>query len=176
MSADLNVLSLRLSLGADAILSIDEAAILLPVPVEKGKEWIATNVRLRQIMGVQSVRWSDVLRAMDASEGERKVDGTSAVPQWLSTQEAAKLLGVNRKTLDGLAHGNLDVPGGPVAVGGNKRMHLRWPATGLENWLSEVRARVAAPATSAKKTPRRVPPKEDGPTDWAKVRRRLLNP
>lgn len=58
---------------------------------------------------------------------------------WLTTVEAAEQLGINRKTLDHLAHANLDLPGGPVVVGGRKRLHLRWPPKGLESWLAAVR-------------------------------------
>lgn len=179
MSADVNALSLRLCLGASAILSIEEAAILLPIPPEKGREWITANVRQIRIMGVPSVRWSDVLSAADAGDREEKVAAEAApAPQWLSTQEAAELLGVNRKTLDGLARGNLDVPGGPVVVGGSKRKHLRWPATGIDGWFSAVRARAATPEKTPQRTrpPRRPPVQEERPTDWAKVRKRLLNP
>lgn len=181
MSPDRAALDLRLRLGADALFSIDEAAQLLPVPPDLGRAWIAGHVKQVRIAGVASVRWADVLRAVEAGGGSEGTDTSTHVsvdvsaPRWLSTQEAADLLGVNRKTLDGLARGNLDVPGGPVVVGGRKRMHLRWPATGLEAWFGAVRARAEEPAKPVKRRPppRRQQPAEDGPTDWAKVRKRL---
>jgi hypothetical protein len=178
---DRSALDLRLRLGADALFSIDEAALLLPVPPELGRAWIEANVKQTRIAGVVSLRWADVLRAVEAAgTTDTSVDvSVDVLPsRWLSTQEAADLLGVNRKTLDGLARGNLDVAGGPVVVGGRKRIHLRWPTTGLETWLGAVRARATEPAKPAKRraAPRRAQPDEDGPTDWGQVRRRLLGP
>lgn len=175
-------LDLRLRLGAAALLTVDEAAMLLPVPAERGRAWIEENVRRTVIAGVASVRWSDVLLAVEqAGEGARAdtsadVSVAPGASRWLSTQEAADLLGVNRKTLDALARGNLDVPGGPVAVGGKKRVHLRWPATGLQDWIVAVRERADAAVAKPKRRapPRRAPAAEDAPTDWSQVRRRLL--
>lgn len=55
-------------------------------------------------------------------------------------------------------------------------MHLPWPATGLEAWLSAVRARAMEAQKAAERPARRkrAPPVEDGPTDWGKVRKTLL--
>lgn len=180
-SAALAHLDLRLRLGADALLSIDEAAILLPVPENVGRGWIEANVRRTLIAGVASVRWADVLRAVEAAEPKASdtsadVSGDTSAPRWLSTQEAADLLGVNRKTLDCLARANLDLPGGPVVVGGRKRIHLRWPATGLDTWLAAVRFRASEPVKPRARASRapRAQPDDDTPTDWSAVRRRLL--
>lgn len=185
---DLTTLDLRLRLGADALLSLDEAALLLPVPPELGREWIEKRVKQIRIAGVASVRWADVLRAVEAAGADgtdtspdvsAHVSRDVSAPRWLSTQEAADLLGVNRKTLDALARGNLDVPGGPVAFGGRKRVHLRWPTTGLDAWFVAVRARAESPGAKPAKRrppPRRAQPADDGPVDWAQVRRQLLQP
>lgn len=70
-------------------------------------------------------------------------------PMWLSTMEAARLLRVNRKTLDALSR--FDVPGGPVDVGLGARRMLRWPAHGLAEWLTS--ARRARPRSLARAEP-----------------------
>ena len=73
---------------------------------------------------------------------------------WLSTMEAARLLRVNRKTLDALSR--FDVPGGPVDVGLGVRRMLRWPARGLAEWLTS--ARRARPRSLARAQPFTVDP------------------
>lgn len=103
--------------------------------------------------------------------GERPL----AVRRWLTTIEAATVLGVHRKTLDALAQKFPDAPGGPVVVGGGmRRKHLRWPAAGLEDWLRRVQEAQRQPARPAPK-PRRgramAMGMEEGPVDWRAVAR-----
>lgn len=69
----------------------------------------------------------------------------NALPaRWLSTIEAARLLRVNRKTLDTLSRVSPPVPGGPLDVGLGGRRMLRWHADGLAAWLAGARSALDA--------------------------------
>ena len=119
----------------------------------------------------ENTDYTDVLGPTEALE--------DAPPRWLTTIQAAAVLGVHRRTLDILAHRHLDVHGGPVVVAGRKRLHLRWPAEGLDRWLVEVRKldEPKAKPFGGSPRPRRPEPHradESTPTDWKSVRKRLL--
>ena len=61
--------------------------------------------------------------------------------RWLSTEEAAKYLGISRWTLDIMvARAPKNLPGTPEHIGsGRQRRHLRWNADKLDEWLGAYR-------------------------------------
>lgn len=123
-----------------------------------------------------------VLRAMlppvvAATEGASSTPSSPPDGRWLTTGQAAALLGVNRKVLDELAEKHSRITGGPIDVSvGRKRRHLRWPADGLGTWFDATQAADAAPAvrrgrppgTRAQRPPSTMP---EGRVDWNKVGR-----
>jgi hypothetical protein len=55
----------RLLQGVDALLPLTEAVELLPGRAAAARAWLMAHVQIRNVAGVQCVRWGDVL---DASE------------------------------------------------------------------------------------------------------------
>lgn len=170
-------LDLRLRLGAAALLTVDEAAMLLPVPPAQGRSWIEENVRRTVIAGVASVRWSDVLLAVEqAGGGTRTVPAASAPaepagPRWLSTQDAAELLGVSRATID-RAIARLPASRRPAQLpsrGKGTRVRFGWLGEeALRAWWEGI--------TAEPGPPRKAPPKRKVATsqevvDWTAAAR-----
>jgi hypothetical protein len=75
-------------------------------------------------------------------------DDTTPFPL-LKTAEAADLLRCDRRLLDRLAKQFPDEPGGPIVMGGTRRIHRRWPAQSLVAWFARVTARHAASGVAA---------------------------
>lgn len=122
-----------------------------------------------------------VLRAMlppvAATECASSPPSSPPDARWLTTGQAAALLGVNRKVLDELAEKHSRIAGGPIDVSvGRKRRHLRWPADGLGTWFDATQAADTAPAVRrgrppgvrAQRPPSTMP---EGRVDWNKVGR-----
>lgn len=187
MTPDLAALDMRLRLGADALFSVDEAALLLPVPRELGRAWIATHVKQTRIAGVASVRWADVLRAVDEGVASNAADTSAHVSvdvspsRWLSTQEAAELLGVSRATLD-RAIARLPASRRPSQLpsrGSGARVRYGWVGEdALRAWWKGVTAeKVVTPKPPPK---RKAPPTQGGVVDWGAVvreaRRKVRQP
>lgn len=102
-------------------------------------------------LGEQLQAWSEESER-DWSEYERAVaDGyvvgaplleetaaTVVEPEWLTTEEAARKLGIDRDTLDKMvSRAPKSLPGSPTHVGkGKVRRHLRWSAARLFDWAS----------------------------------------
>jgi len=106
-----------------------------------------------------------------------------ALPRWVDTATAARILGVGRTTIDAMvSDAPKDLPGGPVHVGrGGVRRHLRWDLSRIGDWVDAYRAweasgkrRRAAPQPRPEHGERLPRPKkavEDGP----RKRRSLLS-
>jgi hypothetical protein len=69
-------------------------------------------------------------------------------PRLLKTTEAAALVRCDRRLLDRLATRYPDEPGGPMVVGGTRRVHRRWPPQTIVSWFARVTARQGAVAAS----------------------------
>ncbi|MES2645077.1 MAG: hypothetical protein V4850_36660 [Myxococcota bacterium] len=176
---DLAALDLRLRLGADALFTLDEAALLLPVAPELGRKWLEGNVRQTLIAGVVSVRWADVLRAVEAGgaeDGSRKgaseVSVVDASSQWLSTQDAAAVLGVSRVTID-RAIARLPANRRPAQLptrGKGARVRYGWAGEDVLRawWKGITTEQKAAPRAATK---RKVAPSTEGVVDWSVVAR-----
>ena len=172
---DRSALDLRLRLGADALFSIDEAALLLPVPPELGRAWIEANVKQTRIAGVVSLRWADVLRAVEAAgTTDTSVDvSVDVLPsRWLSTQEAADLLGVSRATID-RAIARLAANRRPAQLpsrGKGSRVRYGWVgADALRAWWQGVTAEQGPVARATPK--RKAKTSQEGVVDWSAVTR-----
>jgi hypothetical protein len=170
-------LDLRLRLGQAALLTIDEAAMLLPVPSAQGRAWIEGNVRRTIIAGVASVRWADVLLAVEsAGQPDRRVAPAEPVAdpgasRWLSTEDAAGLLGVSRATID-RAISRLPANRRPAKLPSRgKGARVRF------GWVSEEALRAWWEGVTADPTPpRKVPPKRKAAqsqevVDWSAAAR-----
>lgn len=67
MSADLR--TARLALGGKAVLSMSEAARLLPVRSSDGARWLRSRGLVRDVPGLgELVVWGDVVAAIQADE------------------------------------------------------------------------------------------------------------
>lgn len=85
----------KMALGGDAVLSLDEAAAWLPLPVEQGREWLrrAGVVRVLRLGDgdVEVVIWGDVVEKVRAIGAE-----SFPITTW---RGAARVLGVSEDTL-----------------------------------------------------------------------------
>jgi hypothetical protein len=170
-------LDLRLRLGQAALLTIDEAAMLLPVPPAQGRAWIEGNVRRTTIAGVASVRWSDVLLALEkADPHDRRVapaepEADSGASRWLSTEDAAGLLGVSRATIDRAISG-LPANRRPAQLpsrGKGARVRFGWVGEeALRAWWEGV---TADPTPRKKVAPKRKAAQSQEVVDWSAAAR-----
>ncbi len=62
----------RLSLGAAAVLSVTEAARLLPGRESECRKWLRTEGLVRFVMGRPVVIWGDVVEALRLSEKPKR--------------------------------------------------------------------------------------------------------
>lgn len=168
-------LEARLRLGDAAALTVEEAAALLPVPREAATAWVRSRVRLVSIDGV----FVTSLQAFREALGSVGVEGATSArdqPVWLSTDDAARRYGLNRKTLEELAKANGDISGGPSDFGNGRRHRWRWPGVGLEEWLGKVHARARNPSTPTRPlraSRPRLASSEDTPVDWKLVSKKM---
>lgn len=58
----------RLQMGAGAVLTVGEAAALLPVADGEARAWLRDRGLVRSLLGRDVVRWIDVLDALRAGD------------------------------------------------------------------------------------------------------------
>lgn len=148
-----------------AIVSVEQAAELLGLSTERLAPWLREKNLVRLIAGEERVSLK-VIEMLFESDFEANDDG------FISTAEAAVLLGMSRATLDRLAAAApAGVPGGPTNIGTGKRRHFRWDPRSISAWVSAV---TAARSTRGPRRPRRAAPAGPGgerPVDWNRVAR-----
>lgn len=66
----------RLTMGSGAVLSLSEAAAMLPVADRDARAWLRARCLLRDLDGREVVVWEDVLGALRAGEGPSVMDAT----------------------------------------------------------------------------------------------------
>lgn len=71
-----DLLALRAALGPAAVLTVRDAARLLPVREADARAWLRDAGCVRMLLGVEVVTWADVLRALPPTAGS----GEEAVP------------------------------------------------------------------------------------------------
>lgn len=88
-----DLLAVRASLGSAAVLSVREAARLLPGREAAARQWLRDAGCVRLLLGVEVVTWGDVLRALPPTEG-----GDALAPPRRETPHG---LGLRRRPLPG---------------------------------------------------------------------------
>ena len=100
-----------------------------------------------------------------------------AVEPWIGQEEAARRIGTDRQTLDGMLHRAPGLPGGPVDVGLGKRHQYRWDPTRLGEWAAAYQAEKAEKAVAKTKPDRSrkaktsSKPVKSGVVNWNEVGR-----
>jgi hypothetical protein len=147
------------------IMSVEQAAGLLQVEEGQLRPWLRSRGLVRTIAGEERVS----LRAIEAlfeAEFEREDDGL------ISTEDATRLLGMSRATLDRLAaSAPAGLPGGPTNIGSGKRQHFRWDPRSISAWVSAV---TAVRSSGRPRRKRRSAPSRqgaEGHVDWKVVAR-----
>lgn len=69
----------RLTMGPGAVLSVSEAAAMLPVKDSEARAWLRSRGLVRDLEGRAVVCWRDVLAELGAGDGPVVVDATPAV-------------------------------------------------------------------------------------------------
>lgn len=122
----------RASLSADSLLTRHEVCLALPGRPLDNRAWVDTLPPFGLVGDRPVYRWCDIIISLKTKTSD---------PAWISTDEAATLLGVSRSTLDAMvAQAPRTLPGSPVRVGdGGERRHLRWDPTALTTWMNAYR-------------------------------------
>ncbi|TNE92258.1 MAG: hypothetical protein EP330_02710 [Deltaproteobacteria bacterium] len=113
----------RWSLHPSALLTLDECVEALESDEASVRQLLQDAGLLREDTGLQMVVWSDVLATV----------GRPVARPWVSTTEAAALLGVHRRELDAVAEIAMAQRPDLVVRSGNskKRRSFRWRADAL---------------------------------------------
>jgi hypothetical protein len=171
----------RTALTPASLLSTEEVIEALPLPEQIARSWLRENVPpTATIEGTDVWFWGDVVERLHGEGQHQKgavpSNETESGSRWLSTSDAAGLLGIPRSTLDAmLRRAPSGLPGAPILAGsGNERRHWRWDSAVVEDWLRAFREWEAdkaskRPRPSRKRTrlAKRKEPQGSKPVDWA---------
>lgn len=156
MDLPTTTLEARLLLGVAAPVTTSEVSLLLGVDAESIRCFLDDHSLVRRLGEQEFVVWGDVLQAL---HGPTK--------SWMTTLEAAAVLGVDRGVLDEVASKAHERRPDLVAVvgSGRSRRTYRWKADGLGEAIAAARA--PKPRSAPKPLPRphddeRPPPSRHG--------------
>lgn len=71
-----DLLVVRAALGTAAVLSLRDAARLLPVRESEARQWLRDSGCVRVFLGAEIVVWGDVLRALPPTAAAGSADAT----------------------------------------------------------------------------------------------------